>query len=180
MKNLLLRSTIFFIFVIVFISCNGINRKNRAVVSERYGATVDFIDTLKYYCLEKGWIERPAQYGLKITTYINTGCSQCIYDLISWKKIISEFELQNAEISFLFYLKTSDVNSIKSVLEYIEFPYPVIIDHSGIFYTKNKIGNDKMYQTYLVDANNKILLVGNPLYSDKIKELYFSTIKKIQ
>lgn len=178
MKILILRLNILFVLGFLLFACNEVNKRNRTVIYKRSGTSIDFIDTLRYYSLGKGWINRPSQYGLKVTTYINADCSACLDELISWKKIINE--LKTEKISFLFYVKIFDFNALELFLTNIDFPYPIIVDKSGNFYKKNALNEDKLYQTYLVDANNKIVLIGNPLYSEKIKELYFATIKKMQ
>ena len=78
----------------------------------------------------------------------------------------------------MFYVKTNNVEQTGALMRQIEFNHPVIIDHTDIFYLKNKLPEDKRCQTFLVDQENKIILIGNPIYSDDIKKLYIRTIKK--
>jgi hypothetical protein len=174
-KSFTLVILIIFGFILFF--CNGINKKNKSVLNNKYGSVVDLIDTLMYFNLNEGWISKPFQYPHKITTYIDGDCNQCLYELLSWKEIMDEFE--NDEVSFLFYVKTPDLEELVSFLVEIEFQYPIIIDYEGTYKTKNSIGEDKTYQTFLVDGNSKIMLIGNPLFSSQIEDLYISTIKKL-
>ena len=177
MKISIIGFIFFSLLVSHYLSCNRIDKKNRSVVSEKFGTTIDLVDTLKYFRMGKGWVENPFQYGYKITTFLNADCSQCLYELLSWKDLIDEFG--NDSISVLIYLKTTDINATEMFLYDIEFTYPVIIDTYGSFIKQNLIEDDKMFQTYLIDESNKILLVGNPIFSENIKELYSSTIKQL-
>lgn len=166
------------ILICFIISCNKINSKNKNILSEKFGTSIDYIDSLKYFNLIEGWIPPPQQYPLKIVTYINADCNQCLYDLLAWKEILKNH--QNDKVSFLFYIKIFDLDALALHLNEIEFQYPVIIDYYGTFSKENSLIEEKMYQTFLVDGNNKIMLIGNPLLNDKIEELYFTTIRKTQ
>ena len=42
----------------------------------------------------------------------------------------------------------------------------------------NKFNDDPMFQTFLLDQNNKILLIGNPIYNAEIKTLYQNILNK--
>lgn len=50
---------------------------------------------------------------------------------------------------------------------------PVYIDTLGIFQKNNPhLPKNPRLHTFLLDANNHVILVGNPLYNTKIKEMY--------
>lgn len=84
------------------------------------------------------------------------------------------------DVAFLFYIKTYEKKQLSGMLNEVDFTHPVIADLTNQFYKANKLKSDKNYQTFLVDKKNQIILVGNPLYSLKVMELYFETISKLK
>lgn len=61
-------------------------------------------------------------------------------------------------------------------LEMIIFTYPVCLDLGNKFYNANKIPDDMMLQTFLLDKDNKIIALGNPIHNSKIKDLFLNII----
>ena len=56
------------------------------------------------------------------------------------------------------------------------FTYPVCLDLGNKFYNANKIPDDMMLQTFLLDKDNKIIALGNPIHNSKIKDLFLNII----
>jgi len=116
----------------------------------------------------------------KILTYISGGCHACYININRWKSLIDSLKLYG--IPVLFYISVDDINYFKKILyPEIKFKYPFIVDTLNLFYMKNKLYNydNFHFYTFMVDKNNKIILIGNPAMSVRVKNLYFKTIKKI-
>ncbi len=58
----------------------------------------------------------------------------------------------------------------------IEFEYPVVYDYNNEFAIKNKIPDDYLLNTMLIDGLGKILVIGSPLKSQEILKLYEDAI----
>ena len=56
-----------------------------------------------------------------------------------------------------------------------EWEYAWQFDQEQIFISKNEL-HDPRFQTVLVDTNNQILLIGDPLLNPKLRRLYMETI----
>lgn len=56
------------------------------------------------------------------------------------------------------------------------FNAPVWIDRMNAFYNLNHFPSDERFQTFLLDKDNRVLAVGNPIHNPKIKELYLKII----
>lgn len=54
----------------------------------------------------------------------------------------------------------------------------IIQDKERKFQTTNCLKNGSLINTFLVDERNIILVVGSPLYNEKMENLYFSSIEK--
>ena len=116
---------------------------------------------------------------LFIITFLWGDCNSCISDLKKWDSYF-HFINNKKDIDILFYLYTSDLKFFKKSLYSKEIhKFPLILDHKNSFIIKNNLPhNKKMYQTFLLDSNNKVILVGNPIYSEKLMELYKEEINK--
>lgn len=118
--------------------------------------------------------------GIKIVTYLNGDCSACILDLNKWKEYIFNGDLDK-DIVFLFFVYSTDYSVFEMMNRTeIHFPYPLIYDNLNQFYKANNIPSNRLLQTFLLDSNNKIILIGNPIYSEKLKELYTIEIKRLK
>ncbi|MFC5683651.1 hypothetical protein ACYE2N_00780 [Flavobacterium sp. MAHUQ-51] len=159
------------------LSCNKENKEINNELSEIIGKKIELIDSLSYYSQKKGFFKKQQDNSIKIVTYIDGGCGSCLYNLEKWKELMKAPELKN--VCFLFYIKVYEKKQVSELISEIDFTYPIIADLSNQFYEVNRLKSDKNYQTFLVDKENKIVLVGNPLYSRKIMKLYFETISKI-
>ena len=65
-------------------------------------------------------------------------------------------------------------------LLYIMYPeisinYPLLIDTLNLFIIDNDLPRfDERFQTFLIDKNNAIILIGSPLYNRKMRLLYIA------
>lgn len=56
------------------------------------------------------------------------------------------------------------------------FVYPICIDTLDVLNKINHFPSDMQYQTFLLDKNNKVMAIGNPMQNPRIKELYWNII----
>lgn len=119
--------------------------------------------------------------NFKILFYVDSlGCTSCrLKQLYVWKRIISEsdsvFE-KSPVFLFFFNPKRAEENDLKSALKNSRFKYNVFIDSEDKIGKSNKFPLTQEFQCFLLDRNNKVLLIGNPASNPKIWELYKQTI----
>lgn len=118
--------------------------------------------------------------NLKILTVINGNCSSCIQSLESWNELLKEREFSPSNIGYYFLIESEDdfisFNSFNEQNDLID--YPLIIDHKSSFFESMNLSYNTTLQTFLLDAKDNILLVGNPTHAPPIKELYKAKIKE--
>ena len=87
--------------------------------------------------------------------------------------------LQNERIPFYFYLVIADSSIYNKINnEIIHFDYPVIFDPDDQFRKKNNLNENNIFHTMLVDANNKVIIIGNPVNNVKMQNLYREIINE--
>ncbi|MDE5417925.1 hypothetical protein L3049_07885 [Labilibaculum sp. DW002] len=114
----------------------------------------------------------------KIVTRIDGDCSVCIDELLEWKKMVQDYGSE-LNLSFHFYVATNNFEIFKKINKStIRFPYPLIFDRLDDLRIKNNLKKDKRFNTFLLDRDNRVVLIGNPIRNKKIKQLYFEKIRK--
>jgi len=116
---------------------------------------------------------------MKIVTCINANCHICVYNLDKWKQELIK-KINSKNLNYIFYLYTDNYDLFKKSLYYkISGDYPLLIDTTNAFVSDNNLPKmDKRFHTFLINKNNEIILVGNPLQNIRIKNLYFEEINK--
>ena len=119
---------------------------------------------------------RHADY--KVVTYIDSvGCTSCKLQRPRWKELLAEVDsLMEGSVPFLFYFHPKDMKELRYLTRRDRFTYPVCFDEKDEFNRLNRFPKEMMLQTFLLDKDNKVLAIGNPVLNPKVKELYVSLI----
>lgn len=104
-----------------------------------------------------------------IMTYVDSvGCTSCKLQLPTWKRLISMVDTVAAgKVSFLFVFHPKNKKEISFLLKRDRFLYPVFIDEKGDFDALNHFPSDVNFQTFLLDSQNKVLAIGNPVHNKR-------------
>ena len=119
---------------------------------------------------------KDAEY--KIVSYIDSvGCTSCKLQLHRWKDLVAEVDsLTNGSVSFLFYFHPKDIRGLRYLTRRDAFTYPVCFDEKDDFNRLNHFPSEMMFQTFLLDKENRVIALGNPVQNPKVKELYLGLV----
>ena len=114
----------------------------------------------------------------KIVTYIDTiGCTSCKLQLHKWKELIEYTDsATQGKVPFLFFFHPKDAKEIRYLLKRDVFDRPVCIDIEDQLNKLNKFPSNITFQTFLLDKNNKVVVLGNPVHNTAVKDLYLKQI----
>lgn len=113
----------------------------------------------------------------KILLYVDSaGCMTCKLHLSEWNKLIREVEKLSFKTTFLLFFHQKNKKELSLLLKRENFNYPVFIDMSDEINKLNNFSAQTKFQCFLLDKNNNVLLVGNPVKNLKIRDLYLKTI----
>ena len=114
----------------------------------------------------------------KVLTYIDSmGCASCKLQLPRWKEWVLEVDsLTDGQVPFLFYFHPKDMKELRYLTRRDGFSYPVCFDEKDELNRLNRFPSDMTFQTFLLDRNNKVVAIGNPIHNPKVKELYVDLI----
>lgn len=113
-----------------------------------------------------------------IITYADSiGCMSCKLQLRKWKAFISEIDsLAKFSVPVYFFLHPKNLDEMFLVLKREQFDYPVCIDVNDSLNILNHFPEEMQFQTFLLDQNNRVIAIGNPVHNFKIRELYLKII----
>jgi hypothetical protein len=95
--------------------------------------------------------------------------------LAEWKKIMKEADSvfnRKPEFVFFFQPKKKDEKELQSILKQNGFHHPVFVDRKNEIVKLNRLPSKSEYQCFLLDKNNKVLIVGNPTLNPGIWALF--------
>jgi len=110
----------------------------------------------------------------KVLTYIDSvGCASCKLQLPRWKEWVYEVDsLTGGQVPFLFYFHPKDMKELRYLTRRDSFSYPVCFDEKDELNQLNRFPSDMTFQTFLLDRNNRVVAIGNPIHNPKVKDLY--------
>ena len=118
---------------------------------------------------------------LKIYAFVNVSCPSCIVDIANWQSFISD-TLKN-EVPVIMVCTSKDRFEYFKYLcegdQIKHFTFPLYLDTKNQYVTRNPFVTENLaYQTVLTNADNTILVSGDPLHSESVRKLYLDQIKK--
>ena len=170
--------------IIVLTSCKGPRKDEIArLVKEWDGKEVRFPESPVFTIQGKDTVDfsfRNAEY--KVVSYVDSiGCISCKLQLANWAAFIQEVDsLTGRTVPFILCLHTTDVEEMKRIVRKENFQYPVFIDEKGTFDALNHFPTNMTFQTFLLDKDNKIVAIGNPVLNPMVKELYLEKLTGVQ
>jgi len=165
------RLLIILILVTIIFSCDDSSKKERIIQNElesRIGDKLflpfisDSLNSTKF----------------KIVTFVNGDCPSCVNELDLWENILPEFS-KNDSVTLLIYLYSSNFDYLKRTCKVLSDPSVIVLmDQKKTFYIRNNLPENKLFHTFLINKNDEILLVGNPIRSKQLENLYLKLLER--
>lgn len=133
--------------------------------------TLQGTDTVPYSVADKPY---------KILCYTDSiGCTSCKLKINEWKTFIAYLDsMLPGETGFLFIFHPRRIKDVTAELYAARFPLPVCIDPEDKINRLNSFPSDFAYQTFLLDKENKVAAIGNPVNNSAVRELYLDILLK--
>lgn len=150
------------------------------LVKEWSGKEILFPDSLVYTRHGIDTVEySPSAEKCKILIRQDSaGCVGCRLRLDEWmafdKELVKE-GVSNASLLFVFEL--NDHLELSYQLRATGYDHPICIDDRGLMTKRNGFPDSEILSVLLLDEYNRVLVVGNPLDSERMRKLYIQTLK---
>lgn len=166
---------IFFLgFMMIFFSCEtGKSLRNKEfskwigkniIISTTLNARVMNKDTLCLDLFDKKY---------KIFRYVDsTGCCECKLQLRSWGKFIDAHKKYQDSVAFILVVHAENPRIVPILCEQNDFKLPIFIDKKGVVNKLNGFSGGIDGWTCLLDQNNCILAIGDPIHKSADSERF--------
>lgn len=172
----------FFVFCLCCLLSSCTHRGEReaimSMVQEWQGKEIRFPKNVDYTIKATDTVHISSYNHYKIVTYTDSaGCVACRMQLAIWADLATEIDsLTNCRVPILKYVCPRNITDLKYDLFRANYSYPVCIDVNDDFNKLNHFPDDDRFHCFLLDENNRVVLIGNPVQNPKIKDLYIRTI----
>lgn len=169
------------ISIILLLSCTERHRKKQ--LEQLFSTEIMLPNTSFLFnkTLDSTNLDIPA----KMIVYFDAEtCASCALSRIwEWDEVshITQTSCGKYQTLFIFTPNPKDLQSVKQVFKGMHMENKLVyLDEQNDFITSNPtIPKDAMFHTFLLDRDNKIVLVGNPVYNEKLWGLYKNTISQL-
>ncbi|OUP07526.1 hypothetical protein B5F34_11245 [Mediterranea sp. An20] len=170
--------------IVCFFSCQDKERERFSnLVHDWQGKEILFPDSLVFARFGTDTVDNilspDAPY--KILVYIDSlGCTTCKLQLDRWKEFIAYVDsATNDRIPFCFILPANRKKALSRILKSSKFEYPVCFDDEGRMDKLNQFPHEIKFQTLLLNKNNRVEVIGSPVYNLGVRDLYLEYLLKI-
>lgn len=179
-QNIFIFVTVFF-FVGLFIGCKETKEKKEItrIVKEWQGKELIFPEDIVFTFHGKDTTDYTVpQSSYKIVMYVDSvGCTSCKLQLHKWKEFIKEVDsLTYGAVPIIFVFHPKDLREISYLLKRDGIDIPVCIDVEDNLNAMNHFPSHQEFQTFLLNDENKVVFIGNPVNNLRVKEMYLSEI----
>ena len=174
---------ILILFLIAFFSvfsCKDNNRRGEIekIVNEWMGKEILFPENVPCFVSGKETLTENCdlwfQKDFKILMYVDSaGCSSCRLNMFEWKQLMVEADsLFHGNVGFLLYFQPKNERDMAHLFARTRFDYPVFMDTKDVINRLNRFPKEMQFQCFLLDKDNKVLMIGNPARNIRIWDLY--------
>lgn len=169
------------VLLLLLFACNGKNSKsffltkqwhNKEIIIPEWNLKAKFLgrDTLCRDYFQKKY---------KIVMYVDsTECAECRLQLYQWYKYIQEYKNLDYKLSFFIIVHAENPKIIDILSRQYDFKYPIFHDKGGVMNKLNSFSNNIDLPTFLLNEENKVLVIGNPIKNKSIKKRIDDILKK--
>jgi len=182
------RFNIYFLLIVLFWSCVPNMKKDKvqyldSIIKETIGEELLLPEELILYEPFSNYSMDSCDISIashKIYTHINVSCGSCLGEIKLWEELIPQFEKLGVPIimicvsddEFILFEYLCEENKFEN------YSFPFFFDKNDEYVKLNIfMEEDNGFKTVLTDKENNILLLGNPINSIEIKELFLEKVK---
>lgn len=175
------RYYLLYIFLMLYV-CYSCNNDNRIAdeIKEMTGREIVFPSGYKILSSNDSLCEHLLQYdNIKVITFIdNLPCTECgLRAIRDWGECIKTI---NKDVSYILVVQTEDSKELIGMKDSIQLETPLLFYSTDTFMVANELNVLTRNKTFLLNRENKIVLVGEPFGNEKLTQLYKKTIASLK
>ena len=174
-----MRNIVFFLLLFIIIGCDNRQKHLVKIVQTWQNKQIIFPDSIIIKIAGRDTISDDILNDKYIIfNYIDTtGCLPCHLKLYDWHCLKKEIDSLNLKVEIIFSIYSNDYKTIETGQQINHAEFPTIYDYNNEMNRINSFPESTLFRTFLLDSNKTVLLIGNPLSSKYLWELYKEKIK---
>lgn len=110
-----------------------------------------------------------------VVFHSQTECTVCALEKMSdWNALLNWERDGKGKLTFIFSPSSDKFNEVVSAYRRSGLEHEIVIDTCGIFLKENThIPKERAFHTFLLNRKGEVMLVGNPIYNEEIKKLFY-------
>ena len=120
--------------------------------------------------------ENTSKSEYKLLVFCGPGeCSTCAMNKMSeWNELLNLEKKGVVNMDFIFSPSKEEKNDVIAAYHTSGLEHSIELDTCGIFLQKNpQIPGARVFHTLLLDKNNNVVLVGDPVHNKEIEKLFY-------
>lgn len=181
MNGKVLNTFLVSLFSFILFSCGDKDKEEiTLLVTQWQGKEINIPNNSIFTIQGKDTVDVNLNTEHKVLVYVDSaGCTSCRLQLHKWKEFIAQVDTVAKEpVLFLFYLTPKSVKEARYITRRDDFTYPMCVDINNEINKKNNFPKKDMFHTFLLDAENKVQVIGNPIHNSAVRDLYLKTISQ--
>jgi hypothetical protein len=166
-----------FFFMVLTSSCTQNKKIERQIEQLCEMAIRIDVDSMVACNVSDSVLLNPTGSNLKMIIWADsTECSQCYIRHLDYWKGYMKLENENPDgIQFYYILETAPekMEEMISLIQTTQLEHVIYVDTMQLFRRNNpNIPSDVLFHSFLLDSDNKVVLVGNPTRNKGIQNLF--------
>lgn len=164
-------------------ACNSHKAEVQATVEEMQSSAITIpYERMECWASDSILEDRPWNKAkLKLVHYVDSAtCSTCYLQKIAIYGLLFSMETQsNNDFYNVFIINPNIIAKKKLISDFSGklIPQTIFVDSANVFMEVNpNIPSESMFHTFLLDENNKVILVGNPMLNKQIEDMMLSIV----
>lgn len=178
MKHRFLKIHIAMILASALLLCSCAKHKIKENIEAMQSKAV-VLDTDNMLCLSNGNADTLRGKTMKFVIYNDSSvCKPCLMAHIAdWDDIRHTPACRDVDFYFIFSAQNAEIEKYRKGYNTNDVQIPVFLDTTKVFLNSNPhIPAEWIYHTFLLDKNNKVIFVGDPLHNPNMEELFYTAL----
>lgn len=169
------------LILFLFSSCDRRKEEINQQVNKLYSSVIDLpYPDMEALSVDSAYLTKKADY--QILVFVDSAeCTPCYASHHGeWEGILKECRKYTPSITLSIIIESREISmDVKEKFLASDFGKTIFIDKTGVFRKRNPVfPESNIMHVLLLDKNNQMVLVGNPLNNEKIEELLYAKLRE--
>ena len=171
------------LWLVLSITIVGCYSREEKEIRQLIGRKIDLNGPLLYLDSVHQGVYKPNEYPIKVLTTIDfNDCYDCSFKpLMYLQQIIQKEKDLYCDVNVLAVANLLDIEKAKDELKKWNLKTVIVVDSTNYYINKNKLDNIlHRNRTFILDRNDYIVFVGNPIIRKQLKPQFINVLKSLQ